>query len=173
MACFSSCAAIHKTKLYSRSEQTRIDTSSKEHKFRWRIITEEKGTVPITIDTGMVETSGSISAEDTTTHEQAVETDNMSLITTIKPRVKDGRVTGYQVNSKAITKERVINVPIDRKITATGTDINKEQTGISDTKKETTTTITKVIDRIGPWGAVVIVGVITLFLLFVFFKLWK
>lgn len=168
-----SCATMRKDSSSKIDEHHSIDTSSQVHNYQKETTTEEKGSTPVTTDADSVQTSGTMSAEDTTTHQQTTETDDMSLTTTVKPKVKDGKITGYDVNSKAVAKPKTVNVPVDRKTTTKETGTNKVQTGTTDTKKEVVTTSKKERSGFNAWGAVAFVGVIILFLLFVFFKLWK
>lgn len=170
---FCSCATMRKDSSSRVDEQKSIDTSSQVHNYQKETTTEEKGTAPVITDADSVQTSSTMSAEDTTTHQQTTETDDMSLTTTVKPKVKDGKITGYDVNSKAVAKPKTINVPIDRKITTKETGTDKKQTGITDTKKEVVTTSKKERSGFNAWGSVAIVGVIILFLVFVFLKIWK
>lgn len=166
----SSCATIHKTKSSRSSDQVHIDTSSQEHQYARMTITQEKITIPVITSADIVQTSGYRSAEDTSEYRQDVETDGVSLTTIIKPRVNNGKITGYQVNSKAITKPKTLNVPIDRKTTIKETGSNKQQMGITDTKKESATTSTKDTNRMNWAGVGAIIGAVTLFLLFLYFK---
>jgi hypothetical protein len=169
----SSCATLRKDSSSRVDEQKNIDTSSQVHNYQKETITEEKGSTPIITEADSVQNSGTISAEDTTTHQQTTETDDMSLTTTVTPKVKDGKITGYDVNSKAVSKPKTVNIPVDRKTTTKETGTDKVQTGITNTKKEVVTASKKERTGFNAWGSVVIVGVIILFLLFVFFKLWK
>lgn len=168
-----SCATVHKTKSSESVYQTRIDTSSQEHQYSSETVTEEKGSVSFTTKADSVQTSGSISAEDTTPHQQTVETEGMSLTTTVKPKIKNGKVTGYEVNSKAVSKSKSADVPIDRKITKKETGIDKTQTGVIVMKKQVVTSSTKVLSGLNIWGYAVIIGLVCLFLLFVFIKRFK
>jgi len=173
MIVLSSCATMRKDSSSKVDEQKNIDTSSQVHNYQKETTTEEKGSVPVVTDADSVQTSGAMSAEDTTTYQQTTETHDMSLTTTVKPKMKDGKVTGYDINSKAVAKPKTVDVPVDRKTTTKETVTDKKQTGITDTKKEVVTASTKERTGFNAWGSVAIVGVIILFLIFVFFRLWK
>jgi hypothetical protein len=171
---FCSCATVRKDRSSITTDQQRIDTSSQEHLYQKETTTEEKSTASVMTNADSVETSGTVSAEDTTTHQQTVETDDLSLITTVKPKVnKNGKVTGYDVNSKAVAKPKTIDVPVDRKTTTKETGSDKQQTGITDTKKETVTTSSKSAFRFNFAGVCAIVGIAALILLFIYFKYRK
>jgi hypothetical protein len=167
---FSSCATVHKNSSSSTNEQQHIDTSSQEHQYQTETVTEEKATVPVVINADSVQTSGTMSEEDTTTYQQTVETDDMSLTTTVKPkRDSKGNKTGYDVSSKAVAKPKTIDIPIDRKITAKTSSSDKQQAGITETKKETVITSSKQAFRFNMAGACAIVGGIIAILLFLYF----
>jgi hypothetical protein len=153
------------------SEQQRIDTSSQEHQYQTETVTEEKSTVAVMTNADSLQTSGTMSAEDTTTYQQTVETDDMSLTTTVKPkRDSKGNKTGYDVSSKAVAKPKTVDIPVDRKITAKTSGSDKQQTGITDVLKQTATTSTKDVHRMNLAGIGAIIGVVLLILLFLYFK---
>src|SRR3954470_16676418 len=96
---FSSCATIHKNRSSSTSDERHIDTSFQEHQYQTETVTEEKSTVAVMTNADSVQTSGTMSDKDTTTYQQTVETDDMSLTTTVKPkRDSKGNKTGYDVS---------------------------------------------------------------------------
>lgn len=166
----SSCATIRKDSSSKTDLQEHIDTSSQEHNYQKETITEEKGIYPVVTAADSVQTLGTMSIEDTATHHQSVETDDMSLTTTVKPKVKDGKVTGYEVNSKAVAKPKTVNIPVDRKTTTKETGTDKQQTGITETKKETANTNTRQTFRFNFAGVAAVLGAVALFLLFFYFK---
>lgn len=168
-----SCATVHKTKSSSISDQVHMDTSSTEHQYNRETVTEEKGNVPVITNADSAQVSGTMAAEDTSEYRQDVETDGVRLTTIIKPKVNNGKVTGYQVNSKAVAKPKTVNIPVDRKTTTKETGTDKQQTGITDTKKETVTTSTKQVSRMNLAGVGAIIGVVILFLLFLYFRTRK
>jgi|SRR6185295_2648759 len=132
----SSCATVHKNRSSSTNDQQKIDTSSQEHQYTRETTIEEKSTAPALTNADSIQISGTMSTEDTTTYQQTVETDDMSLTTTMKPKLKNGKVAGYDVNSKAVAKPKTIDVPIDRKTTTKETGSDKQQTGITDVRKQ-------------------------------------
>lgn len=168
-----SCATMHKNRSSSTSDHHLIDTSSQEHQYQKETTTEEKGTVPVVTNADSVQTSGTISTEDTTTYQQTVETDDMSLTTTMKPKLKNGKVAGYDVNSKAVAKPKKVDVPIDRKTTTKETGSDKQQTGITEARKQTATTSTKDVHRMNLAGVGAIIGIVILVLLFIYFKFFR
>lgn len=169
----SSCATIRKNSSSKTNQQMYVDTSSSEHQYTIETVTEEKGSTTIIIQADSVQTSGTMSAEDTTTYQQTVETDGMSLWTTVKPKLKDGKVTGYNVNSKAVSRPKTVSGPTDKKTTEKETGINKQRRGMTDIKKETMTSSNKQAFRFNMAGAVLIVGIVLVILLFIYIKFRK
>jgi hypothetical protein len=171
---FSSCATVHKNSSSSTNEQQHIDTSSQEHQYQTETVTEEKGMASVMIGADSIQTSGTISTEDTTTYQQTVETDDMSLTTTVKPkRDSKGNKTGYDVSSKAVAKPKKVDIPIDKKTTIKETGSDKKTTGITETKRQTVTTSSKSVFRFNFAGVAAIVGIVALILLFIYFKFSK
>jgi len=173
MVFFCSCATIHKNSSSSTNDQQHIDTSSQEHQFQKETVTEEKSTVQVTTDADSVQASGSISTEDTTEYTQTVETDDMSLTTTMKPKLKNGKVTGYDVNSKAKAKPKTVDIPIDKKTITKESGLDKQQTGITDAKKQIAIISSKDVHRLNLAGIGVIIGIVILVLLFIYFKFFR
>jgi hypothetical protein len=164
-----SCATVHKNNSSFQTEDKYVDTSRQEHQYQTETVTEEKSTAPVMTKADSAQTSGYMSSEDTAGYQQDVETDGVSLTTTVSPKVKDGKITGYQVNSKAVAKPKTVDVPIDRKVTAKTSGTDKQQTGIAETKKEAATTSSKSVFRFNFAGAAAIVGGIVVILLFLYF----
>lgn len=170
MVFISSCATVHKYRSSSINDQQLIDTSSNELQYQKETTTEEKSTMPITTDADSVETSGTMSAEDTTTHQQTVETDDMSLTTTVTPKTNEkGKITGYDVNSKAVVKPKKVDIPINKKTTTKETASDKKKTGVTETRMQTVTTSSKQAFRFNMAGVVAIGVVVALVLLFIYF----
>jgi len=163
------CATVHKNNSSFQTEDKYVDTSRQEHQYQTETVTEEKSTAAITTAADSAQTSGYMSSDDTAGYQQDVETDGVSLTTTVSPKMKDGKITGYQVNSKAVAKPKTVDIPIDRKVTAKTNGTDKQQTGITAANKETTTTSTKSVFRFNLAGAAAIVGGIVVILLFLYF----
>lgn len=170
---FCSCATVRKDRSSKTDYQKHIDTSTVNREYQKETFTEEKGGVPVTTDADSAQTYGTMTNEDTSTHEQRVETDEISLTTTVKPKVKDGKITGYDINSKAVSKPKVVNVPVDRKTTIKESGTDKIQTGVTDTKNQTTTMISKQRTGASGWIKIVIIGAVILFLIWLIFKVWR
>lgn len=168
-----SCATVRKNSSSSKKADVHIDTSTQEHQYSIETLTHEKSTAPVITRPDSLQTSGTMSSSDTTTHRQTVESDGMSLTTTVKPTVKDGKVTGYDISSKAVAKPKTIDVPIDRTSTKKETGTDKVKSGISDTKKETKTISSKERSGLSWGGKVFLIGLGIILLCFLVFRLWK
>lgn len=167
---FSSCATIHKNRSSSTSDEHLIDTSSQQHNYQSETTTEEKSTAPVMTNADSLQTSGTMSDEDTTAYQQTIETDDMSLTTTVKPKHDaKGNKTGYDVSSKAVAKPKTVDIPIDKKTTTKTSSSDKQQTGIIEIKKASEITSNKSAFRFNMAGVAAIIGVVAVILLFLYF----
>lgn len=134
---------MKKSQSTSSKQDSHIDTSSQVHNYQKETVITEKLSIPFVLKADSTATSGNISTTDTTEHVQMSESNGISLKTSIKPEMKDGKITGYNIKSKAITLPHIIDVPMDRttEIKEAGSDHN--QTAIIHTKKEDIKVATK------------------------------
>ncbi|SFW15750.1 hypothetical protein [Chitinophaga sancti] len=170
LAIMCSCATVRKAKEKSVSNAQSIDTSSKDHSYEKETIIEEKTAVPVTTKPDSANTSGTMSSSDTSEYRQTVETNTQRLTTTVKPKVKDGKVIGYDINSNAIAKAQTINVPIDRKTSTKELISDKQKEGKSVIHTTTVTKTDKDVFRFNAAGTVAIVVIVFLLLVFLYLK---
>src|SRR6187402_82455 len=158
----SSCATVRKHKTSEQTTRTTMDTASLAKEFSRETTITEMGSERVTVFADSASTSGTVSSQDTTEHSQETETEMIYLKTTIKPQIKDGKVTGYDVNSKATVKPKIIDIPINKTTTI------KEKS----TEQQSSKTATSDIKRVGLsfWGVLGILAGLILVALLLFYK---
>lgn len=166
-----SCSTVKKLKTTAVTQQERIDTSSRTHEYQKETNITEKSTAPVITKADSISSSGTLSASDTTTYTQESETGGMKLKTTIKPKVKNGKIDGYDINSQAISKPKEIDVPIDKTTNIKETGKEKEKIGITDKSITKVSTKDKETSGWGIWQTVGIVLALIVVALIMFYKL--
>ena len=165
-----SCATIKKANTTSTSSQTHIDTSSCVHDYVKETTVTEKSTAAIVTKPDSASSSGSYSAADTSVYTQDEVSGPIKLKTTIRPRVVNGRIISYDVNSKAMTVPQVIDIHIDKttKTKETGSDMQK--TAITDTQQTKQISTSKSSFHMTFWTTVSLLGFLVIIVLFLFYK---
>lgn len=167
----SSCSTVRKLKTTTVTQQEHVDTSYRTHEYQKETNVTEKSTVSAVVKADSISTSGSLSASDTTTYTQESETGGMKLKTTIKPKVKNGKIDGYDINSQAISKPKEIDVPIDKTTNIKETGQEKEKIGITDKSFTKVSIKDKETSGWGIWHTVGIVFALIVVALIMFYKL--
>lgn len=165
-----SCATIKKTNTTSTSSQTHIDTSSNVHDYVKETTVTEKSTAAIVTKSDSVSSSGSYSAADTSVYTQDEASGPIKLKTTIRPRVVNGRIVSYDVNSKATTIPQVIDIPIDKTTKTKETGSDRQKMAITDTQQTKQISTSKNSFHMTFWTTVSLVGLLIVIVLFLFYK---
>ncbi|WPV66271.1 hypothetical protein [Chitinophaga sp. LS1] len=170
MAILCSCATVRKMKETSVSNSQSIDTSSKDHSYEKETVTEEWATTPVITEADSAQTSGTMSSTDTSEYRQTVDTKTQSLTTVVKPKLKDGKVIGYDINSKAVSKPQTINAPVTRKTTTKESSSDKQKVGKSEINTTSVTKTNKDVFRFNVAGIITVVVIVVLLLLYFYLK---
>lgn len=165
------CSTVHKSSQSTSKQTTSIDTSSQSSRYVKETTVTEKATAPVVTIPDSIQHTGYLAVADTIGYFQAIQTDKLSLDTYIKPIVKDGKIAGYNINSKAIAKSQTVQAPVDR-VTSTKERRKEEQkAGKTDTKIESSKIAIK--QAWCPSVGVVIGGIIVLLVGLIGFGIYK
>ncbi|HJT75129.1 MAG TPA: hypothetical protein VJ720_13940, partial [Chitinophaga sp.] len=88
---FAGCSTMKKIKTSSIKESISVDSSRQEKQYEKETVTTEKASVPVIIPADSLSFNRWFSVLDTTGFVQIIDADGMTLETTIKPRMKNGK----------------------------------------------------------------------------------
>lgn len=165
------CSTVHKTSQSTSKQTTSIDTSSSSSHYVKETTVTEKSSVPVLTVPDSAQNRAYLAASDTIGYYHSVETDKLSVETSVKPVVRNGKITGYDINSKAVAKQQTIQTPVDKTTTTKETGDEKQQTGKTEVSTEQTVSKTK--DAWRPSAGIVIAGVIILILAAIGYVIYK
>lgn len=141
---FISCASTKKIKHTTTEQIDQVDSSSYNTQYNKETTITEKSTQSIYTTADSISAAGSFSSEDTATYTQESHSNGVSVKTTIKPRVKDGKINGYDVDSKAKSEPKKIDIPIDKTTTIKETANQQKRSTVTNTEIKTESTLEKV-----------------------------
>jgi hypothetical protein len=165
-----SCATVKKAKTSNASSYTHIDTSSSVHDYVKETIVTEKSTIGIMTKPDSASSNGVYYAMDTSVYTQDEISGSIKLKTTIRPKVINGKIVSYDVNSKATTIPRVIDIPIDKTTKTKETGSDRHKSAITDTQQTKQVSMSKSSFHMSFWTIVSLVGFLVIIALFLFYK---
>lgn len=170
-----SCASIHKTSRSAVIQKSNVDTSIRLQKYAEETTVIERGFQPITTKPDTASFAGYMSVDNVAGFSQTVETNGQKVETTVKPR-KDagGHTTGYDVDTKAISKSQLVQAAVDKTTTTHSTSVDKDKKGSTDFQSSSITTSANNTVRFNMAGAATviccIVGLAVVIALFIYFS---
>lgn len=170
----SSCATVKKSREVSSSEQTHLDKSIVKNDKTKQVVIEEQVLTPVLTKPDTAGFKGWFSSSDSSGYSQEVESNGQKIKTTVKPvKDKDGKTTGYNVNTEAIKKAETILAPVNKKTTISSSDKSETKNDVTDIKKEKTKTVNKSSFRFNLAGTLAVVGIVAVVLVFLYFVFKK
>lgn len=166
----TSCATVRKSQVNTLNHNKHVDTSFVKEEYGKETTVVEKSVTPVYIKADTTKTAGFLNEADTIGYEQEIETDNLKLKTTVKPKYNNGKKTGYKIKSEAIKKSDTIMAPIDRTIVVKEGKSNVKQKRKSDEAVSSVSETKKNTWRFNFAGVVIVACCVALFLVYKFLK---
>ncbi len=172
---FTSCATIHKSKKSIESTSSKVDSSKEESSSAWKQIIKERTTAPYTVNSDSVSSNSYKPAQDTMESEFTSQSNGINVTTKVKPKIQGGKIIGYDINTKAKTNPKTVDIPIDKITKTTQSQNTIKQSGSNQTSHIEVRENDKKAYRFNFAGALALICIIgiTLFFIYRYLKIKK